>query len=106
MFIRKLKFNERNVNAETNLRQKINIDMVDLVTVSRVTSQSATLNFEDGTRENEANDGLVGLHRVPITDIVKTKIFYGEAFGWKFTDYGPDYTSFESGRLAGGFSKG
>ncbi len=28
-----------------------------------------------------------------------------QVFGWKFTDYGPDYTSFGDGRLAGGFSK-
>jgi predicted enzyme related to lactoylglutathione lyase len=41
----------------------------------------------------------------PATDIAKTKLFYGEVFGWKFTDYGPDYTSFEDGRLSGGFSK-
>ena len=40
------------------------------------------------------------------TDITATKTFYGEVFGWKFTDYGPDYTSFEDGRIAGGFSKG
>ena len=29
-----------------------------------------------------------------------------KAFGWKFTDYGPEYTSFEDGRLAGGFHAG
>jgi predicted enzyme related to lactoylglutathione lyase len=29
--------------------------------------------------------------------------FYTAAFGWQFTDYGPDYTSFTDGRLAGGF---
>ncbi len=40
------------------------------------------------------------------TDIPGTKKFYSEVFGWKFTDYGPDYTSFEDGRIAGGFSKG
>ena len=38
------------------------------------------------------------------TDIEKTKRFYSEVFGWEFTDYGPDYTSFSDGRLAGGFS--
>ena len=27
-------------------------------------------------------------------------------FGWKFTDYGPDYTSFHDGRLGGGFAQG
>ena len=40
------------------------------------------------------------------TNIEAAKKFYGEVFGWKFTDYGPDYTSFEDGRIAGGFSKG
>ena len=39
-------------------------------------------------------------------DIAAVRKFYADAFGWKFTDYGPDYTSFEDGRLAGGFSKG
>jgi predicted enzyme related to lactoylglutathione lyase len=37
------------------------------------------------------------------TDIEETKQFYSEVFGWEFTDYGPDYTSFMDGRLAGGF---
>lgn len=37
------------------------------------------------------------------TDIEETKKFYSEIFGWKFTDYGPDYTSFSDGRLQGGF---
>ncbi|HMD41491.1 MAG TPA: VOC family protein [Candidatus Acidoferrum sp.] len=40
------------------------------------------------------------------TDISATKIFYSSLFGWKFTDYGPHYTSFEDGRIAGGFSQG
>jgi predicted enzyme related to lactoylglutathione lyase len=40
------------------------------------------------------------------TDINATKKFYVEVFGWKFVDYGPDYTSFEDGRIAGGFRKG
>lgn len=39
------------------------------------------------------------------TDIEKTKAFYSGVFGWKFTDYGPEYTSFHDGRLTGGFAK-
>jgi predicted enzyme related to lactoylglutathione lyase len=35
-------------------------------------------------------------------DIAATKKFFEQLFGWKFTDYGPDYTSFEDGRIAGG----
>ncbi len=39
------------------------------------------------------------------TSMAGTKRFYREVFGWKFTDYGPDYTSFDDGRLTGGFYK-
>jgi predicted enzyme related to lactoylglutathione lyase len=28
-----------------------------------------------------------------------------QVFGWRFEDYGPDYTAFEDGRLNGGFEK-
>ena len=41
---------------------------------------------------------------LPATKIEATKQFYGAVFGWKFEDYGPDYTSFSDGRLAGGFT--
>jgi len=51
------------------------------------------------------NNGRVDYIEFPGTDIAKTKAFYIQVFGWKFTDYGPDYTSFEDGRLAGGFNK-
>jgi predicted enzyme related to lactoylglutathione lyase len=42
---------------------------------------------------------------LPVLDIPKTKAFYATVFGWKFEDYGPDYTSFSDGRLSGGFNK-
>ncbi|MGC9949536.1 MAG: VOC family protein [Bryobacteraceae bacterium] len=54
---------------------------------------------------NQSNEGRVDYIEFPATDIGKTKAFYTGVFGWKFTDYGPDYTSFEDGRLAGGFWK-
>ncbi len=38
------------------------------------------------------------------TDIEQTRSFYHAVFGWVFTDYGPGYTSFHDGRLAGGFT--
>lgn len=41
---------------------------------------------------------------LPARHIEATKKFYTAAFGWKFEDYGPDYTSFHDGRLAGGFT--
>jgi hypothetical protein len=36
-------------------------------------------------------------------DLAAAKKFYRAVFGWTFTDYGPDYTSFADGRLSGGF---
>jgi predicted enzyme related to lactoylglutathione lyase len=39
------------------------------------------------------------------TDIPATKAFYSKAFGWTFTDWGPDYVSFENSGLGGGFRK-
>jgi predicted enzyme related to lactoylglutathione lyase len=39
-------------------------------------------------------------------DLSATKRFYTQVFGWEFEDYGPDYTSFKDGRIAGGFSRG
>ncbi len=38
-------------------------------------------------------------------DLVKIKAFYSSAFDWKFTDYGPTYTSFENSGIAGGFEQ-
>ena len=40
----------------------------------------------------------------PATNIEATKKFYSQVFGWEFTDYGPGYTSFNDGRLGGGFN--
>lgn len=41
-----------------------------------------------------------------VTDVERSKAFYGQAFGWTFTDYGPDYCEFADGRLTGGFAQG
>lgn len=50
-------------------------------------------------------DRRIDYIELPATDLPAIKRFYVDVFGWKFTDYGPDYTSFEDGRLAGGFTK-
>jgi predicted enzyme related to lactoylglutathione lyase len=36
-------------------------------------------------------------------DLEVIKKFYSECFGWNFTDYGPDYTSFNESGVYGGF---
>jgi hypothetical protein len=40
---------------------------------------------------------------MPAKSLAETKRFYGEVFGWGFTDWGSQYVSFEDGRLSGGF---
>jgi hypothetical protein len=39
----------------------------------------------------------------PSRDPAASRNFFTALLGWKFTDYGPDYTAFEDGRIAGGF---
>ena len=40
----------------------------------------------------------------PATNVEATKRFYKDVFGWDFKDWGPEYTSFHDGRMAGGFT--
>lgn len=41
---------------------------------------------------------------LPMTDLAATKAFYGDVFGWRFTDWGPDYISFDGAGIDGGFN--
>lgn len=38
-------------------------------------------------------------------DLEAVKTFYNRCFGWHFTDYGPDYASFDQSGVAGGFHR-
>jgi predicted enzyme related to lactoylglutathione lyase len=51
------------------------------------------------------NDRRIDYVEFAATNLLETKEFYASVFGWAFTDYGPEYTSFQDGRLAGGFRK-
>ena len=53
---------------------------------------------------NSANDRRIDYIEFPAPDAYQAKSFYSQVFGWKFEDYGPTYTSFHDGRLAGGFA--
>jgi predicted enzyme related to lactoylglutathione lyase len=39
-------------------------------------------------------------------DLSRVKKFYSDAFRWKFTDYGPEYSAFEGDYVDGGFAQG
>ena len=50
------------------------------------------------------NDRRIDYIEFAVSDLARTKDFYGAAFGWQFTDYGPSYVAFTDGRLDGGFT--
>ena len=52
------------------------------------------------------NDRRIDYVEFRVNDIAKMKSFYGDVFGWEFTDYGPEYCEFRDGRLSGGFAMG
>lgn len=56
-------------------------------------------------RHDAKQDDRIDYIEMAATSIADVKRFYKDVFGWTFTDYGPDYTSFEDGRLTGGFYK-
>lgn len=52
------------------------------------------------------NDRRIDNIEFAVSDIARSRAFYGAAFGWSFTDYGPIYCEFSDGRLTGGLAKG
>jgi len=50
------------------------------------------------------DDGKIDYVEFPATGLPATKVFYTAAFGWSFTDYGPDYAAFEGEGTDGGFT--
>jgi uncharacterized protein len=52
------------------------------------------------------NDRRIDYIEFAVSDIERSRQFYGKTFGWTFKDYGPAYCEFSDGRLTGGFVKG
>ena len=51
----------------------------------------------------EQQDRGINYIEFNVVDIARSKAFYGQAFGWSFTDYGPTYCEFDDGHMKGGF---
>lgn len=49
----------------------------------------------------QGNDGRIDNIEFAVSDIARSKDFYGKVFNWRFTDYGPGYCEFTDGRLTG-----
>lgn len=42
---------------------------------------------------------------IPVTDLDRAREFFGDLFSWQFQEWGPDYYSFNDGRLDGGLRR-
>lgn len=50
-----------------------------------------------------SENGRICYVEFPAQDVTAVKRFYGEVFGWRFTDWGPTYVDVQGAGLAGGF---
>ena len=48
---------------------------------------------------NPGNDRRVDNIEFAVSDVARSREFYGKAFGWTFADYGPTYCEFSDGRF-------
>ncbi len=53
--------------------------------------------------EASRRDRCINYIEFTVADVARSKDFYGKAFGWTFTDFGPDYCEFSDGNMRGGF---
>ena len=86
--------------------------VVGVLPVAAGTEAPALIGDHDGSASEEVTmdqerrlSNRIDYIEIPVADVQAAKKFYGEIFGWKFTDYGPDYASFNDGRLDGGLRK-
>ncbi|GAA3580394.1 VOC family protein [Snuella lapsa] len=53
----------------------------------------------------EVKNNKINYVEFKATNLETIKTFYSQAFGWDFTDYGPDYVAFSNSGLEGGFER-
>jgi len=62
--------------------------------------------METFDEEHETDDALkINYIEFPAGNFDETQAFYEKAFGWHFTDYGPEYRAFSDHNMEGGFYK-
>ena len=82
---------------KARVQSRLTMDLVDPVASAFPTAQSGRL-----LMGQEDHDLRIDYIEFPVLDINEAKRFYSSVFGWSCTDWGPDYASFDDGRLYGG----
>ena len=57
------------------------------------------------TDEVKRPDYSINYIELHVGSVASTKQFYGDAFGWQFQDWGPDYVSFSGAGVDGGMTE-
>jgi predicted enzyme related to lactoylglutathione lyase len=83
--------------AHETRRRKLSAGIKELLSGEK---RRSNLPMSDIDRDNRIEYVELGA-----SDLELVKNFYVGVFGWSFTDYGPDYTSFEAGSVGGGFTR-
>jgi len=52
---------------------------------------------------SDARNNQINYIEMPASDPAGTRTFFESVFGWEFQEWGPDYLSFQDGKLDGGF---
>jgi uncharacterized protein len=52
---------------------------------------------------HESLPNTIDYIEMPSKDLGATRDFFAKLLGWSFQDYGPEYSSFDDGRMTGGF---
>ena len=63
-----------------------------------------TMSQQNPPAELPPRDRCINYVEFVVGNIARSKQFYGDVFGWGFTDYGPDYCEFSDGQMKGGFA--
>lgn len=92
-----------------NLRRPVRLALATAIAVALAAplaaddTPSTSTTEESPAMRSAEQDRRIDYVELPSTDHTATKSFYGAAFGWTFTDWGPEYVSFEGAGVDGGF---
>lgn len=76
------------------------------VSVQRTHTETKGMEAEPMSEDAHQHHGIDYIE-FTVTDMAEAKRFYGEAFGWEFNDYGPEYAGIRGGAgEVGGFRLG
>ncbi len=85
--------------------------MKKLAGIIAITLILCSISHADNKAQSTEKDAQMSKHEkinyveFPSKNLTTTKDFFTEAFGWSFTDYGPEYVAFTDEGLDGGFYK-